>query len=106
MVRTERLLADRQRSLVQRLGVGVATLILVERSQVVQRIRDIGMIGTEGFLLDRQRSLIQRLGLGVATLILVELSQIVQRFATSGWFGPSAFSRIASDRLYSGSASA
>ena len=38
MVGTERLLADRQRSLVERLGVGVATLVLVELSQIVERL--------------------------------------------------------------------
>ena len=49
MIGTERFLADRQRPLVERLGVGVATLSVVEHSQVVQRLSDIGMIGTERF---------------------------------------------------------
>ena len=107
MVGAECLLADRQRSLVERVGVGVAALVLVEQSQIVQRLRDIGMARTERLLADSQRSLEERLGVGIVALFPIELSQIVQRdAATSGWSGPSAFSRIASDRFKSGSASA
>ena len=68
MIGTERFLPDRQRPLVERLGVGIATLGLVKLRQIVQRRSDIGMIGTERFLADRQRSLVERLGVGVATL--------------------------------------
>ena len=55
MVGSERLLVDRQRSLVERLGVGVATVTHVEHSQVVQRSRDVGMVGAEHLFFDRQR---------------------------------------------------
>ena len=68
MIGTERFLSDRQRSLVERLGVGVATLVIVKHRQIVQRRSDIGMIGTERFLSDRQRPLEERLGVGIATL--------------------------------------
>jgi hypothetical protein len=63
MAATERFFADRQRSLLERLGVGVAALVVVEQSQVVERCRDVGMVGTMRFLEDRQRSLVERLGL-------------------------------------------
>jgi hypothetical protein len=39
-------------------------LVLVERSQVIERICDLGMVGTERFLADRQRTLCQRYGFG------------------------------------------
>ena len=50
MIGTEGFLTDRQRSLVERLGIRIATLVVVQLRQIVQRCRDIGMIGTEGFL--------------------------------------------------------
>ena len=84
MVGTERLFSDRQRALVKRLGVVIATLCVIKPRQIVQRYRDIGMIGTERLFSDRQRALIQRLGFGIAALIDVKLRQIVQRCATSG----------------------
>jgi hypothetical protein len=67
MVRTERFLADRERSLVERLSIGVTTLRSVQLSQVVERCRDIGMVGTERFLPDPQRTLCQRCGFGEFT---------------------------------------
>jgi hypothetical protein len=62
MVGTERLLVDGQRAFVERLGVGVATLLSVELSQVVEARRDLGMIGTERLLVDGQRAFVERLG--------------------------------------------
>ena len=43
--------------LIERLGIRIATLVLVQPRKIVQRCRNIGMIGTEGFLTDGQRSL-------------------------------------------------
>jgi hypothetical protein len=40
----------RQRALEERLGIGIAALLPVQRRQIVQRCRDFGMIGSEGFL--------------------------------------------------------
>ena len=54
----------------ERQRIGVAALVIIERSQIVQRRRDIGMIGPERLLPDRQRPLVERLGLGVAALLL------------------------------------
>jgi hypothetical protein len=63
------------------------------------------MVRAEGLLQDRQRALVERLGLPVLALGVIELSQVLFRLvATSGWSGPRAFSRIASARLWSGSA--
>ena len=77
MIRTKGFLVDRQRALVERFSVGVAALVAVEPSQVVQRCRNVGMIRTKGFLVDRQRALVERLGRVVATLVAVEQSQVV-----------------------------
>ena len=41
MIGTERFLSYCQRPLVQRLGIGVATLVIVQLSQIVQRCRDV-----------------------------------------------------------------
>ena len=79
MIGTERLLADSQRSFVERLGIGVAALVDVERSQIVQRPGDVGMIRSKRLLVDRQRPLIEWLGFGVAALVDVDPGQIVQR---------------------------
>jgi len=64
----EHVLPDRQGPLIERLGIGVAGLCLVECGQIVQRRRDRGVIGTKRFLEDRQRPLVEWLGIGVATL--------------------------------------
>jgi hypothetical protein len=74
MVRTKRFFLYRQRLLEERLGVGVTTLLTVERSQVVQRRSDVGVIGTKRFFLYRQRLLEERFGVGVTTLIKIEIS--------------------------------
>ena len=78
MIRAERLLVNRQRALVQRLGLRVLALGEVEPSQVVAARGYIGVIGTQSFLINRQRALVQRLGLRVLALGFVEQSQAVQ----------------------------
>ena len=106
MIGTESFFTHRQRPLVQRLGFGIVTLRVINRGQVVQRYRNIWMIGTERFFSYCQRPLEQRFGVCIATLVLVKLTRLFSDVATSGWSGPKAFSSIANDRLYSGSASA
>ena len=49
MVGTEPLLINRQRAPIERLGLGVASLVLIEQGQVVEGRRHIGMIGAEIF---------------------------------------------------------
>jgi hypothetical protein len=62
VVWAEGLLADRQRALVERLGLDVPALLCVERGQVVEAVGDVGMVWAECLLLDRQGTLEQRLG--------------------------------------------
>ena len=91
MIGTERFLADRQRSLVQRFRIGIAPLLVVQERKIVQRRCDIGMIGTERFFAYRQRALVQRLGIGIATLVVVENRKIVQRQRNIGMIGTERF---------------
>ena len=51
MIGTERFLVYCQRPLVQRFRIGIATLLLVQLSQIVQRCRDFGMLRTSAFSL-------------------------------------------------------
>ena len=76
-----------QRALVERLGVGVAALGLVQRGQVVERGGDIGVIGAERLLADRESALVERLGVGVAALGLVQHGQIVEHGRDIGVIG-------------------
>ncbi len=73
MIAPQRLLTDRQRPLVERLGLGVPALVLVERRQGGEARGHTGMLRPQGFLPDRQRALIERLGLGVPALEPVDL---------------------------------
>jgi len=49
------------------------------RIAVVQRCRNIRVVGTDRFLVYRQRPLKQRLGVGIATLVFVNPGDVVQR---------------------------
>jgi len=44
MVRPKRLFADRQRTLIERLELGIIALIAIEFREVVERCADIGMV--------------------------------------------------------------
>ena len=90
----------------QRQGIGRASFGAIEEGEIVGRYRRIRMIDADRALADRQRAPIQRLGIGEPAAPLVEIGQIVQRARDVGMIGPSTFSRIASERLISGSASA
>jgi len=69
----------------------------------VQGLGDVGMIRAKALSRNRQRALVERLGLGVLALGAVELARLTRLWATSGW-SERDFSRIASARLWSGSA--
>ena len=100
VVGAQRLLADGERALVERLGLGVAALGAVERGQVVERGADIGVVGAQRLLADGERALVERLGLGVAALgVDRATARLLSEVPTEGWSGPSAFSRMASARL-------
>ncbi len=72
MLGSQGLFPDRQRALVERLGVRVAALGVVESRLVVEALGHIRMLGSQGLFPDRQRALVERLGLGVAALGFVE----------------------------------
>ncbi|MFZ0496626.1 MAG: hypothetical protein WAM10_13660, partial [Methylocella sp.] len=60
MVRAERLLADRQRALMERPRASKVTLGSKQAGEVVEARRRIGMLGAEHLLIDRQRALMER----------------------------------------------
>ena len=78
MVRTEGFFEDRERALVEPLGLAVAALVPVENRQIVEACGGIGVVRTECFFFDRERTLEERLGFGVAALVPIELRQIVE----------------------------
>jgi hypothetical protein len=59
------LLHDHQGALHERLGVGIAPLVIVERGQVVEARGGVRMVGAEDPLVERQGLLIGRLRAGV-----------------------------------------
>ncbi len=72
MVWTERILPNGEGALEERLGLGVAALVLVHLGQVAERRRDIGVVWTERLLPNGEGTLEERLGLGVAALDSVQ----------------------------------
>ena len=88
MIGTKCFFPYRQRPLVQRLGIGIATLGSdTELARLFSDARNIGMIGTDHLFLNRQRSLVQRFGISVTTLVVVKRSQIVQWRGNVGVIG-------------------
>ena len=98
MVGAERLLADGQGALEERLGLGVVALRTVQLRQVVEAGGGVGMVGAERLLADGQGALVERLGLGVLAHRLYSTARLLRLVAVSGWSGPSAFSRMARAR--------
>src|SRR5438876_239990 len=95
MIGTQLLFTDRQSSLVERQGLAVLALALVEPCQVVEATCCVGMIGTQLLFSDRQSSLQERHGLAVLALALVEHSQVVEAGCRVGVRGSQ---RLFSDR--------
>jgi hypothetical protein len=79
MIETKRFLNYCQRTFEQRLRIGIAPLLVVQRSQIIQRLRNAWMIGTECLLPYRERAFKQRLGVGITTLLIVERRKITER---------------------------
>ena len=75
---TERLFENSQSPLVQRLGVGVAALVCVQQTQIIQRLSDTEMVAAERLFANGQRSPVQPFGVGVAALAVIQGSQIIQ----------------------------
>jgi hypothetical protein len=64
-------LADGERALEERLGLGVAVLVSVEEAKVVKARGGNGMIRAEDALAEGEGALVEGLGLGVAALLAV-----------------------------------
>src|SRR5215470_12023807 len=70
MIGADRLLMDRQRSLEERLGIGVAPLVVVEESQIVKLCYEIGILSTAQILVDHEQALSERNRIGVFALTI------------------------------------
>src|SRR5215471_10058562 len=91
MLGTQRVFPDGQCSFEIRLGLGVATLGSVQRSQIVDCGRDIGMVRPEPSLQDREGALEIRLGLGVTALRPVGPCKVIQADREIGIIGVEYF---------------
>ena len=63
---------------IERLGLAVAALALVEHRQVVEAGERVGMALAQHLAAELQRLLVERLGLAVAALALVQPGQVVE----------------------------
>ena len=95
MVFAERLLLDRQRALVEALGVGVLALRQVHAGQGVEVLSHVGVVFAERLLADRQRALGEPFGVGVFGLMRVHEGQVVEG---SGHIGVVFAERLLVDR--------
>src|SRR5262249_38216363 len=78
MLGPERPLYDVQRSPIERLGLGVSPLRLVEFCQAVEAGRSVWMLWAERLLSDVQSAPMERLSLGVSPLRIVESCQVMK----------------------------
>ena len=62
MLRPQGLFLDLQSALIERLGLGVSSLVAIERRQVVEALAHIRVLRPQGLFRDRQRALVERLG--------------------------------------------
>src|SRR5437763_14943719 len=67
------------RALVQRCGIGEATLLLVEAGQIVQHVRDLRIVRTERLFEHGHRALEQRVGGGLTTLVELDTGAVARR---------------------------
>ena len=72
-------LPDRQRSLVERLRLGIVALFPIKFGEVIQASGHVGMIVAEVLLPDLQRTLVERFGLSVTALVDVKRGEVVER---------------------------
>ena len=93
MVGPQGLLPEGQGPLIEGLGLGLAPPAEVERSQVIEALRDLGVVGAQRLLPEGQGPLIEGLGLGIAPLGIVEHGQVVEALRDLGMVGPKACSR-------------
>ena len=88
VVGPQRLLADGQAALVERLGLGVAALVPIQLGQIVERSANIGWSGPSAFSRMARLRLIERLGLGVAALVWYSTARLLSDRANVGVLGP------------------
>ena len=79
MIGPERSLADLERALVERLGLGVVAVGRYSTARLLSAAGDVRVLGAEGLLLIVERALIERFGLGVVAHGPVEQRQVVER---------------------------
>ena len=78
MLRAERLLADRQRALVEWPRPGEVALGLEQAGEVVEARRGIGMLGAERLLANRERALVERPRAGKVALVLKQAGEVIE----------------------------
>src|SRR6266496_2921544 len=78
MIETKDLFVDGQGTLVERQGLLVLALVIVEVCQVVERPCCFGVLRAKRLFFDGQGSLVERQGLLVLALVLVEVCQVVE----------------------------
>ena len=93
MVRSQSLLQDSQRPLIERFGFHVFALVPIENCQFIQACSYIRMVRSQGFLPDSQRPLAERFGFHVFALIRVESHQIIQAVGHMGMVRPEGLFR-------------
>jgi hypothetical protein len=82
------LLGDAQRLHVERLGLGVAALLVIDRGQVVETGHGKRVGLAERLSDDAQRPLVQRLGLAIAIQLEIEPADVVEALGDRGMLGP------------------
>ena len=105
MFETE-LLLDREIAFEQELRLRISTLIAVKQPKIIEIAANRGVLRSQRLFSNGQCAFVQRFGFRKATLPRVQQSQVVDGNADGTMVWPDAFSRMASERLYRGSASA
>ena len=75
------LLPDPERFLKERFGFGVLAHSLVQRGQVIEAERRVGMFWPKNLLPDPERFLVERFGFGVLAHSLVQRGQVIEAAA-------------------------
>ena len=88
MIGPQRLLPDRQGAKVERLGLGISALAVVQNCEVIEAAGGIGMIGPQRLLPDRQGAKEEGLGFGVGALAQVQLCEVVKAAGSNGMIVP------------------
>ena len=76
VLRSQGLFANCQGTLMERIGFGVAPLVIVEQRQVDETVGHVRVLRPQGLFADRQGALKERFGFGVTTLSHIEPRQV------------------------------